>query len=288
MKIKKQFLAGALAVVMAAAAVQPVMAADAKYCIALGADLKSDERAAVLELLNVTEDEVEQSSVTVTNEEEHKYLDDYLSSSVIGSRALSSVYVREADEGYGIRVTTHNISYCTTGMYENALATAGMKDATVVVAGPFELSGTAALIGAVKAYSEISGEPLKAEAVEAATEELVTTGEVAETIGSEDAEALVGAVKDAIVAEGITDEEDIDKAIDDAADQLNITLSDEDKQKINELMQKIGDLDLDVNQLKSQAKQLYDKLGDMNINVSKEEVQGFFAKILAWIKSLFS
>lgn len=288
MKIRKQFLAGVLALTMALTVVQPVMAADAKYCIALGADLKAEERSTVLELLNVTEDEVEKSSVTVTNEEEHKYLDDYLSQSVIGSRALSSVYVREADEGYGIRVTTHNISYCTTGMYENALATAGMKDATVIVAGPFELSGTAALIGAVKAYSEISGEPLKAEAVEAATEELVTTGEVAEEIGSEDAEALIGAVKDAIVAEGITDETDIDKAIDDAADQLNITLSDEDKQKINELMQKIGDLDLDIDQLKSQAKQLYDKLGDMNINVSKEEVQGFFAKILAWIKSLFS
>ena len=236
----------------------------------------------------MTEDEVAESSVTVTNTEEHEYLDDYLSQSVIGSRALSSVFVREASEGYGIQVTTHNISYCTTGMYQNALATAGMKDATVVVAGPFSLSGTAALIGAVKAYSEISGEPLKAEAVEAATEELVTTGEVAEDIGSEDAEALVGAVKDAIVAEGITDEEDINKAIDEAAGKLNINLSEEDRQKINDLMQKIGGLDLDVNQLKSQAKQLYDKLGDLNVNVSKEEVQGFLAKIIAWIKQLFA
>lgn len=288
MKIREQFLAGILALTMAVTAAQPVLAADARYCIALGADLKEDERATVLELLKVSEDEVKQSSVTVTNEEEHEHLDDYLSQSVIGSRALSSVYVREADEGYGIRVTSHNISYCTTGMYENALATAGMKDATVVVAGPFELSGTAALIGAVKAYSEISGEPLQAEAVEAATEELVTTGEVAEEIGSDDAEALVGAVKDTIVAEGITDEEDIDKAIDDAADQLGIDVSDADRQKINELMQKIGDLDLDVDQLKSQAKQLYDKLGDLHIDVSKEEVQGFLAKILAWIKGLFS
>lgn len=288
MNRKKQILAGVLAGVLTAAAAMPVMAAEQKYCVALGADLKAEERATVLKLLNVTEDDVAKCSVTVTNKEEHEYLDDYLPQSVIGSRALSSVYVREASEGYGIQVTTHNISYCTTGMYENALATAGMKDATVVVAGPFELSGTAALIGAVKAYSEISGEALKAEAVEAATEELVTTGEVAETIGSDDAEALVGAVKDAIVAEGITDEEGINKAIDEAADKLDVNLSEEDRQKINELMQKIGNLDLDVEQLKSQAKQLYDKLGDLNINVSKEEVQGFFAKIIAWIKQLFA
>lgn len=267
MNKRKQILAGIMAVLMTAAAAAPVMAAEQKYCVALGADLKSEERETVLKLLNVTEDEVAESSVTVTNTEEHEYLDDYLSQSVIGSRALSSVFVREASEGYGIQVTTHNISYCTTGMYQNALATAGMKDATVVVAGPFSLSGTAALSGAVKAYSEISGEPLKAEAVEAATEELVTTGEV---------------------AEGITDEEDINKAIDEAAGKLNINLSEEDRQKINDLMQKIGGLDLDVNQLKSQAKQLYDKLDDLNIDVSKEEVQGFLAKIIAWIKQLFA
>ena len=288
MNRKKQIMAGVLTGVLTVAAAMPVMAAEQKSCVALGADLKTEERSTVLKLLNVTEDDVAECSVTVTNKEEHEYLDDYLSQSVIGSRALSSVYVREASEGYGIQVTTHNISYCTTGMYENALATAGMKDATVVVAGPFELSGTAALIGAVKAYSEISGEPLKAEAVEAATEELVSTGEVAEEIGSDDAEALVGAVKDAIVAEGITDEEGINQAIDEAAGKLNINLSEEDRQKINQLMQKIGDLDLDVDQLKAQAKQLYDKLGDLNINVSKEEVQGFFAKIIAWIKQLFA
>lgn len=288
MRIKKQITAAALALTMAVTGAVPAMADSANYCIALGADLSATERAEVLKQLNVTEDDVAGSSVTVTNEEEHKYLDDYLSSSVIGSRALSSVYVREASDGYGIQATTHNISYCTTGMYQNALATAGLKNATVVVAGPFELSGTAALIGAVKAYSEMSGEPIKAEALETATDELVTTGEVAEEIGSDDAEALVGAVKDTIVAEGLTNEDDINKAIDEAANKLDITLSDEDRQKINDLMQKIGSLDLDAGQLKEQAKQLYDKLGDLDINVSKEEVQGIFNKLLAWFKQLFS
>jgi uncharacterized protein YpuA (DUF1002 family) len=288
MKKMKKFLAGALALTMMAAVSQPVLAADNNYCVALGADLKSDEKATVMELLGVTQEDLDNSSVTVTNEEEHKYLDDYLSSSVIGSRALSSVYVKEESDGYGIQVTTHNISYCTTGMYENALATAGMKNATVVVAGPFDISGTAALIGAVKAYSEISGEPIQAESLEAATEELVTTGEVAEDIGSSEAESLIGAVKDTIVGEGITDADEIDQVIDETAEKLNITLSDEDKEKINALMQKIAGLDLDVNQLKEQAKQLYDKLGDLNIDVSKEEVQGIIAKIIAWIKSLLS
>lgn len=286
MKIKKQILAGALALATTFTMNVPALAADSNYCVALGADLSTEEKSKVLGIMDLSEDDLDGHEVTVTNQEEHKYLDDYLSASVIGSRALSSVYVREASDGYGIQVTTHNITYCTTGMYQNALATAGLKNATVVVAGPFDLSGTAALIGAVKAYSELSGEPIQAEALEAATDELVTTGEIAEDIGSSDAEALVGAVKDTIVAEGITDEDGINQAIDDAAKKLDITLSDEDKAKINDVMQKVGDLDLNADDLKEQAKQLYDKLGELN--VSKEQVQGWFSKLLAWLKQLFS
>ncbi len=286
MKIKKQILAGALALATTFTMNVPALAADSNYCVALGADLSAEEKSKVLGIMDLSEDDLDGHEVTVTNQEEHKYLDDYLSASVIGSRALSSVYVREASDGYGIQVTTHNITYCTTGMYQNALATAGLKNATVVVAGPFDLSGTAALIGAVKAYSELSGEPIQAEALEAATDELVTTGEIAEDIGSSDAEALVGAVKDTIVAEGITDEDGINQAIDDAAKKLDITLSDEDKAKINDVMQKVGDLDLNADDLKEQAKQLYDKLGELN--VSKEQVQGWFSKLLAWLKQLFS
>lgn len=286
MKIKKQILASALALATTFTMNVPALAADSDYCVALGADLSAEEKSKVLGIMDLSEDDLDGHEVTVTNQEEHKYLDDYLSASVIGSRALSSVYVREASDGYGIQVTTHNITYCTTGMYQNALATAGLKDATVVVAGPFDLSGTAALIGAVKAYSELSGEPIQAEALEAATDELVTTGEIAEDIGSSDAEALVGAVKDTIVAEGITDEDGINQAIDDAAKKLDITLSDEDKAKINDVMQKVGDLDLNADDLKEQAKQLYDKLGELN--VSKEQVQGWFSKLLAWLKQLLS
>ena len=88
------------------------------------------------------------------------------------------------------------------------------------------------------------------------------------------------------MAEGITDEDGINQAIDDAAKKLDITLSDEDKAKINDVMQKVGDLDLNADDLKEQAKQLYDKLGELN--VSKEQVQGWFSKLLAWLKQLFS
>ena len=92
--------------------------------------------------MGVTEDDLKNYTVaTITNQDEHDYLDAYLDKSVIGSRALSSVLVEGKTDGNGIKVTTHNISYCTTGMYQNALVTAGIKDADIVVTdgNPFDI-----------------------------------------------------------------------------------------------------------------------------------------------------
>lgn len=272
---------------------------DGEKYVSLGADLNVDERATVLSLMNLTEEALaDYHVVTVTNQDEYDYLSTYLDASVIGDRALSSVRVDGREEGYGLQVTTKNITYCTGVMYQNALATAGVKNADITVAGPYQITGTAALVGAMKAYSAMTGENLDDENVDAATDELVTTMGVADSIGNQEkAEELIGAVKDIVVSGGITDPEKIDKTIDETAQKLEITLSEEDRQQIRALMEKIAGLDLDIDQLKEQAKGLYDKLSnlDVNLNISQEQVDGIFAQIGNWflqiwgqIKNLFS
>ena len=258
--------------------------------VSLGADLSADQRAIVLSLLGVTEEELQNYKVvTVTNADEHEYLDAYLDYGVIGDQALSSALVVGREDGHGIQVTTQNITYCTVGMYQNALATAGIENADILVAGPEKLTGTAALIGVMKAYSEMTGEPLQAENVEAATEELVTTSQIGDILGdTEQAENLIAAVKEAIVASDIKDPEKIDEIIDKAASELNITLSDEERQKIRELMEKIANLDLNVNDLKAQVQGIYDKLASMDLNITEEDVQGFFAQIGNWFSNLWN
>lgn len=250
--------------------------------VSLGADLSAKEKATVLKLLGI--DHIDDYDVEyITNEQEHEYLDEYLDKSVIGSRALSSVIVKSG--GDGINVETYNITFCTSGMYRNALATAGMEDAEVIVAGPFNISGTAALVGAMKAYESMTGEKVSEENLDAANQELVVTGEVADTIGEEEAEQLIALVKEKVAAGNLDSVDEIGTAIDDAANELNIHLSDSDRQKIEELMQKISDLDLDVSQLKEQAKDIYNKLEDMGASLQE---QGFFTKLKNWFLSLFS
>ena len=63
-------------------------AVEEKPYLSLGADLSKNQKSKVLELLDVDEKALDQYNiVTVTNADEHKYLDDYLDSSVIGTKA---------------------------------------------------------------------------------------------------------------------------------------------------------------------------------------------------------
>ena len=119
-----------------------------KPYLALGQDLTQDQLAAVLSAMGLSGTDLSEYNVVyVTNPEEHQYLDQYISPAVIGTKSLSSVLVKPAESGHGITVNTYNINYCTTGMYKNALLTAGVKDADIIVAGPSSISGTAGTWG---------------------------------------------------------------------------------------------------------------------------------------------
>lgn len=172
-----------------------------KPYVSFGEDLTAEQKQKVIDLMGLDADEEDDWDISyVTNEEEHQYLDSYISSSQIGSKALSSVVILQREDGNGINVTTKNINYCTEGMYQNALATAGMEDADVIVAGPFELSGTAALVGALKAYSEMTGEKVSEESLDTALNELVITGEIADSTGdTEEIEGMVAYLKKEVV-----------------------------------------------------------------------------------------
>ena len=291
---KKQMLTGALAACMfltsgMTALADRVDAVIDKPYVALGADLKESERAKVLELLGVTEAELKDYDVvTITNEDEHKYLDSYLDAGVIGTRALSSVMVVGKEAGNGINVNTNNISYCTSGMYRNASITAGVEDADITVAGPFSISGTAALVGAIKAYETMTGEEVPEVNLDAANNELVITGEIVESVGDpEKVEQLMALVKQEVAEGAVSGSEDIKNLVKQAADELEIRLSDEDRDKITGLMDKIDGLDLNVDAIKEQAKDLYHKLENLDFNFDAESVGNFFTRIIDAIVGFF-
>lgn len=241
-----------------------VLAAVGDEKISLGADLSEDQKAEVLRLLDIT-DLDDSEVIYVTNEEEHEYLDAYVSYDKIGDTALSSSKIILKDDGYGINVTTYNINYCTVGMYQSALATAGVKNADVYVAGPAKISGTAALVGIMKAYNTASDGSLNEENVEAATQELAVTSELGEAIDDpEKAEQIVAKLKEELDNVENMDDAAIDEKIKEVASELDVSLSDSEISSIRELLRKLGSLDIDWNSLLGQLKGLYEKYTSSN------------------------
>lgn len=267
---------------------EPITKEDKPY-LALGANLTAEQQATVLELLGIKPEELSDYDVIyVTNDEEHQYLGKYVSSDKIGTRSLSSVLVVKREEGHGINITTKNISYCTIGMYKNALITAGITDADIIVAGPTPISGTAALVGALKAYSVMTGEEVSEESMDAALNELVVTGDIAQIVGdSEKAEELLAYLKQDIIENGLDSKEDIQKAIKKACDKFDITLNQDEIDQLTTLLMKIKDLDLDLDTMKSQAQSLYDKLADMDAEGLWDKIVAFFQSIIDFFKNLF-
>lgn len=273
----KKWLVMAVVLLMAGlSGIQVQAAEEGKTVVALGADLSAEQRAAVLSLMGITEEQLSgYEVVTITNAQEHQYLDSYLSSSVIGSKSLSSVLLKKKAPGSGVNVTTKNINYCTTGMYRNALLTAGVQDTDVIVAAPTQISGTAGLIGAVKAYEQMEGTSIPDAALSSALNELITTGELtkaAENADSEEIEQLIAYIKEKVANGELETEQDIRAAITEGEEKFHVILSEEEVIKIVDLMNKLDSLGLNGDYLISQAEKLYNKYGADIVNHADEAI----------------
>lgn len=265
---------------------------DDKPYLALGADLSDDQKNTVLSLMGIDPANLANYNVTyVTNAQEHQYLDSYVDSSKIGSKSWSSVVIVKRKKGNGLNISTNNITYCTVGMYKNALTTAGITDADIIVAGPKPISGTAALVGIFEAYKAMTGEAVQDNVVDAALNELVVTGELEASIQGltdQEVEEFIAYIKSLIAEKGLTDEKSINEAIDEACDKYGVTLSDDERQKIVDLLLKITSLGIDLSGLVDYAASLYNsfKNGGSSSGIMAS-IGNFFGNIFSAIGEFF-
>ena len=265
---------------------------DDKPYLALGADLSDDQKNIVLSLMGIDPANLANYNVTyVTNAQEHQYLDSYVDSSKIGSKSWSSVVIVKRKKGNGLNISTNNITYCTVGMYKNALTTAGITDADIIVAGPKPISGTAALVGIFEAYEAMTGEAVQDNVVDAALNELVVTGELEASIQGltdQEVEEFIAYIKSLIAEKGLTDEKSINEAIDEACDKYGVTLSDDERQKIVDLLLKITSLGIDLSGLVDYATSLYNsfKNGGSSSGIIAS-IGNFFGNIFSAIGEFF-
>ena len=273
MKKFKKVLPVMMAAVLTFGSIPMTVCADSSKVVTLGANLTEEQKTSMYEYFGTSADEV--ATIEVTNADERKYMEGIASEAQIGTRTYSCSYVEPTSSG-GVQVKVANLTYVTSAMISSTLLTSGVENCNVVAASPIEVSGTGALTGIMMAYEAASGETLDEGQKEAATQELVTTGELADAIGSEQATDLMNKVKEEVIEDNISSPEEIQGVVQDAADSYNITLTEDQMNKIVSLMESISQYDYDVKALKNTLD-----------NLSGKD-NGFFSNLWSSIKGIFT
>lgn len=256
--------------------------------VTLGENLSSTQKQQLLEEMGV---DANVEIVTVSNAEEHEYLGDYISKRLIGTNALSSSKITLGKKNSGLVVKTNKINWVTEEMYINALATAGVKDAEIYITAPIEVSGTAALTGIIKAYEITSNEAIPEDVKQAANEEMVTTVKLGDQIGTEEASSLMTKIKEEMSENTPQTEAEVTEVVEQSANDLGITLTEEQRQSLVDLFNKLKELNIDWNAVGDQLTEAKEKLtAYLNSEEGQsflDKIKNFFVSIIDAIKSLF-
>lgn len=262
-----------MAAILAGAGIPATVKADSVKVVTLGANLSSEQRQAMYEYFGTSADKVE--TLEVNNADERKYMEGIATEAQIGTRTYSCSYVEPTTSG-GIQVKVANLTFVTSSMIASTLLTSGVENCNVVASSPIEVSGTGALTGIMMAYEKASGEVLDEGQKETAAEELITTGAIAESVGQQEAADIMNDVKAQVIEEDLSQEDEIKNVIDKVTNEKNVTLTEEQIQKVTDLMKRISQYDYDVKAL------------EKTLNNIAGKSEGFFAGIWSSIKGAFS
>lgn len=256
--------------------------------VTMGADLTDVQREAVYRDFGIEPGSVRE--LIVTNQEERAYLEGLVPERKIGSVALSCIYITTLEPGAGLDITIYNINYCTEQMYVNALTTAGITDARVIVSAPFPVSGTGALTGVYKAYEDITGTALNDLAKLVGAEELVVTGELAEYIGSEEAAGIVASLKEILDQTQAMSDDEVRSEIRRIAEAYSVAVTDAQVQQLLDLVRKLEGLDTgELQQRLTGLAQTAQAVNTVSDTISRvyESVKDFFASVGDFFVRLF-
>ena len=257
--------------------------ADETKILTLGADLTDEQKQLIINYLGVDINNVE--VITVNNEDEHQYLDGIVSEQTIGHHTYSCSYIEPTTEG-GIHIKTVNLTYVDCDMIRNALITSGITNANVICLAPKEVSGTGAMVGIFKAYEHIESEDLDEEKIELATEELVTTLEISDEVGKEEANNMMTELKELVIEKGKEiNKDEILGIVEKYIEEHNLQLTEEQKWKLVELLLKISQKDYDIEEIKQSYQNLKDTIN--KIQETTEKTKNILEKTVDFFKMIW-
>ena len=221
------------------------------------------------------------------------------------SSLISSVMVQKQDAGKGVKVkiiTEDNIIKITSNQYANAAITAGVSDVEIDVASVSKVTGESALTGVYKAL-EANGETLDLDRTQVAQDELETTNEIAEN-NADNSNFDSGRLDQAMVeikqelAEikknqgSAATAEQVEQVVTDALKKFNLSdiISQDDIDKLIAFAKKYQNTSaIDSQEVLEQLNKLSGNLkNQLSGLINKAQSEGWFDKIINFIKSLFN
>ena len=235
----------------------PAMA-DAMKVVTLGADLSEDQKNTMLRYFKVDSSQVQ--IIYVTNQDERDHLSSYVPLEQIGTRTVSCAYVKPTTSG-GIKVRTANLNWVTCNMIASSLSTSGVTNCEVVAACPFEVSGT----GAIHEYARwLMRQPavrsLMRPRKELATEEMVVTGNLADSVGQNDATTVINQAKMQVIADNVQNADDIYNIVVNISNNNNVSLTDDELNTIVSLLTQIAQQNYDYSEMQETLERVNDNV----------------------------
>lgn len=278
----KMIVALTLATAITIGLASPALAVSESILI-YGAQLSDSQREEVRKLLGIAENEVVEE-YDVTGQDYANYIDGNPNSNM-----YSSALIKMDNKGEGLVVniiTPENITKVTSEMYENALLTAGAEDVTVDVVSPIPVTGHSALTGIYKAY-DVEGVELDKERMEIANEELHVATELAEKEGvsEESVSELLTEIKRMIAEQNPVTREEVEQIISEQLSKLEINLSEEDRQMLIDLFDRMRQLDIDFSGVVDQLQNIADRIAEKADELGLDE--GFWQKVANFFAELF-
>ena len=267
---KKKILSGFLTGTLCLALCLPGTAyADGQKVVTLGADLTQEQKNAVLKYFGVLGQNIQ--TLTINNQDEREHLGSYVPLEQIGTRTYSCALVSPTSSG-GIQVKTANLSWVTSNMIATTLSTSGVVNCDVLAASPFEVSGTGALTGIIMAYESASGVTLDPVKKELATQELITTGNIANQVGQTQATNIVNEIKIQVIEGQVQKPEEVEEIVQEVVEEVEydypeFSLTDEDYAMLTGLMTQIAEQQYDYEEMKDTLQRVEDNLQGLNEKV---------------------
>jgi len=266
-----------------------------KPVYAYGSALTDEQIRDVAESFGLSIEEVESLSVS------GKDMVHYLKDGDPNSNMYSSALVERKDKGFGVKVkidNPENITKIKEDQYSNAMITAGVTDAEVLVTSPVAVTGESALTGIYKAFDS-QGETLDQDRMEVAQDELSTTAEIGELNKDKEGfsqekldDALIAIKQELGESDGDLTNEEIEEIVNNALEErgLNDIITGEQAKKLIDLADNYSKTDaINSEEVKQQLTDLSRDVAEKFGNLKDKAVEsGIFEKIGEFFKNLFS